>query len=64
MTFKGWLLVILNIVLVFGGLFLIIGSEYSENPKTGQFLNVVGVVFLIGFALFWAIKFATDERGK
>lgn len=62
MTFKGWLLVIVNIILVFGGLFLIIGSEYSENPKTGHLLNVIGVVFLIGFALFWAVKFALDKR--
>ena len=62
MPLKGWLIVIANIIAVFGGLFLIIGSEYSENAKTGQILNVAGVVLLVGFALFWAVKFALDNR--
>jgi hypothetical protein len=47
-----------NVLFVFGGLFLIIGSEYSEKASTGFTLNGVGVALLIIFGLFWAVAFA------
>jgi len=63
-TVKGWLFILLNFWLVFGGFFLWIKSDYVENAKLGIFLEYAAYIQFALFFIFWAVKYATDSRNK
>ena len=63
-TLKGWLYIIVNLWLVFGGFFLWIKSDYVENPDLGLALEYIAYAHFALFGIFCAVKYFTDNRNK